>query len=284
MAAESSRMTTIAVVTRADFDDLLPLVRGYCDFYSVSPADADLLAMSQALVADPEHEGVQLLARAERSEPLGFATVFWTWSTARAARIGVMNDLFVIPQARAADRRAADRSLPGAVPDPRGGLARLADGAREPHGATSLRPRRGSARAVARLLASGGRRPRWPVAAGTGQLFDRDPRSFGIAHRPSVDRPVHRRDRPCNHRPASYGEKCELPRRRSHRSHIATKEGSEWTATDGHRRDGAARIVIGLRSGCICCDGLWQSLSVRSRPARCRRFPLRRRAPAQRPE
>ena len=26
---------------------------------------------------------------------VGFATIFWTWSTLSAARIGVMNDLFV---------------------------------------------------------------------------------------------------------------------------------------------------------------------------------------------
>ena len=31
---------------------------------------------------------------------MGFATVFWTWSTLSAARIGVMNDLYVTPNAR----------------------------------------------------------------------------------------------------------------------------------------------------------------------------------------
>jgi GNAT superfamily N-acetyltransferase len=91
---------TIAVVGREDFVDLLPLVRAYCDFYEVSPTDEALLALSEALVADPVHEGLQLIARGARSEPLGFATLYWTWSTARAARIGVMNDLFVAPEAR----------------------------------------------------------------------------------------------------------------------------------------------------------------------------------------
>lgn len=90
----------IALVTREDFGDLLPLVRGYCDFYEVAPSDSALLALFEALVADPEREGLQLLARHEREEPIGFATLYWTWSTARASRIGVMNDLFVKPEAR----------------------------------------------------------------------------------------------------------------------------------------------------------------------------------------
>jgi hypothetical protein len=39
----------IGVVTEADFPDLLPLMRGYCDFYGVAPSDAALLEMSRAL-------------------------------------------------------------------------------------------------------------------------------------------------------------------------------------------------------------------------------------------
>jgi ribosomal protein S18 acetylase RimI-like enzyme len=90
----------IEVVGPDDLADLLPLMRGYCDFYDVHPSDAALLAMSEALIADPDREGLQLLARGSNRTALGFATVFWTWSTARAARIGVMNDLYVTPEAR----------------------------------------------------------------------------------------------------------------------------------------------------------------------------------------
>jgi GNAT superfamily N-acetyltransferase len=90
-------------ITRAGTDDLidlLPLMRGYCDFYEVSPSDDDLLALSRALIADPEREGVQLIARDERNEAIAFATIYWSWSTSDAARIGVMNDLFVAPAVR----------------------------------------------------------------------------------------------------------------------------------------------------------------------------------------
>jgi GNAT superfamily N-acetyltransferase len=90
----------IAPVTEAELPDLMPLMRAYCDFYEVAPADHDLLSMSRALIADPDREGVQLIARDSSGAAVGFATVFWSWSTLSGARIGVMNDLFVTPAAR----------------------------------------------------------------------------------------------------------------------------------------------------------------------------------------
>jgi GNAT superfamily N-acetyltransferase len=90
----------ISVVAEPDLPDLLPLMRGYCDFYGVAPSDADLLAMSHALISDPDHEGVQLLARDADGTAQGFATIFWSWSTLSGGRIGVMNDLFVAHEAR----------------------------------------------------------------------------------------------------------------------------------------------------------------------------------------
>jgi GNAT superfamily N-acetyltransferase len=105
----------IETVTEADLADLLPLMRAYCDFYGSSPADDALLAMSRALIADPEREGVQLLARegGAGGAAVGFATIFWTWSTNSAARVGTMNDLFVAPEARG--RRVADALIRACV-------------------------------------------------------------------------------------------------------------------------------------------------------------------------
>jgi GNAT superfamily N-acetyltransferase len=93
-------MARIDVVAESDLPELLTLMRGYCDFYEVAPTDADLLVLSRTLIADPVREGMQLLARDESGQPIGFATIFWTWSTTRGARIGVMNDLFVAQGAR----------------------------------------------------------------------------------------------------------------------------------------------------------------------------------------
>jgi len=87
-------------VREEDLADLLPLVRAYLDFYGSAPADAAVLALSRALLADPECEGVQLLARDAEGAARGFATLYWSWSTTRAVRVAIMNDLFVAPSAR----------------------------------------------------------------------------------------------------------------------------------------------------------------------------------------
>jgi GNAT superfamily N-acetyltransferase len=106
---------SVVRVGESDLADLLPLMRGYCDFYEVEPSDEALLGLARALIADPEHEGVQLIARdGGDGTPLGFATVYWLWSTSRAARIGLMNDLFTAPAAR---RRGVGEALIGACLD-----------------------------------------------------------------------------------------------------------------------------------------------------------------------
>lgn len=87
------------VTTETQVRRLLPLMRAYCDFYRVRPTDSALLSLSRALIADPTHEGVQLIATGGGQE-VGFATVFWSWETTTAGRIGVMNDLFVVASSR----------------------------------------------------------------------------------------------------------------------------------------------------------------------------------------
>lgn len=99
----------ITRVTADDLGDLLPLMRGYSDFYEVDPSDEALLELSKALIANPGCDGIQLIARdPETGEALGFATIYWMWSTSRAARIAVMNDLFT---AEAARRRGVGEAL-----------------------------------------------------------------------------------------------------------------------------------------------------------------------------
>jgi GNAT superfamily N-acetyltransferase len=90
----------VDIATEDDLPQLLPLVRAYLDFYEVRPSDASMLALSRALLADPELEGVQFIARDAERRPVGFASLFWTWATTRGGRLGVMNDLYVVPDAR----------------------------------------------------------------------------------------------------------------------------------------------------------------------------------------
>jgi hypothetical protein len=46
-------------------EELLPLMRAYCDFYGSSPTDEGILKMARTLIADPS-QGALFIAREER--------------------------------------------------------------------------------------------------------------------------------------------------------------------------------------------------------------------------
>jgi len=91
--------SVVSVVTEADLPDLVPLVADYLDFYETPQAPAAIEQHCRALLVDSEHDGVRLIARGG-SGAVGFATIYWTWSTTRLGRLAVMSDLFVAPEAR----------------------------------------------------------------------------------------------------------------------------------------------------------------------------------------
>jgi GNAT superfamily N-acetyltransferase len=96
----------IASANEGDVSALVPLMRGYCEFYGASPSDEGLVEMARALIAAPDEEGMLLVARDETGRPIGFAACGWKWSSLRGARIVVLEDMFVAPEARG--RGAAD--------------------------------------------------------------------------------------------------------------------------------------------------------------------------------
>jgi GNAT superfamily N-acetyltransferase len=104
---------SVAPVTAQDLDELLALMRSYCEFYETAPADEALLDLSHALLAEPDTQGVQLLARDESSVAAGFATLFWSWDTTEARRIAIMHDLFVAAEMRGGG--AAERLIDACV-------------------------------------------------------------------------------------------------------------------------------------------------------------------------
>jgi GNAT superfamily N-acetyltransferase len=81
-----------------EIDELLPLMRAYCDFYESSPSDQGVIAMARTLISDPS-QGAVFIAR-EDGRAIGFATLDWKWSMLKGARIGYLEDLFVDPAAR----------------------------------------------------------------------------------------------------------------------------------------------------------------------------------------
>jgi GNAT superfamily N-acetyltransferase len=90
----------IARVTAGDIDEVLPLLRGYCEFYDSSPTERSLRELCEALLEAPDTAGIQLVARLADGTAVGLATLLWTFSTLIAGPIGLMNDLYVAPAAR----------------------------------------------------------------------------------------------------------------------------------------------------------------------------------------
>jgi len=56
--------------------------------------------MSRVLIAEPDHEGVQIVARGRDQRAIGFATLVWMWATWAGGRVGIMADLYVASPAR----------------------------------------------------------------------------------------------------------------------------------------------------------------------------------------
>lgn len=97
---------SIDIVNENDLDDLLPLLKAYCEFYNQTEqmpltTDNALMTLSRTLIANPTHDGIRLIARdTETRIAIGFATIFWSWSTLTGRRLAIMNDLFISEQYR----------------------------------------------------------------------------------------------------------------------------------------------------------------------------------------
>jgi GNAT superfamily N-acetyltransferase len=90
----------IREATDADLPALLPLLRGYCDFYEADPPDEGLEAMARDVIAAPEDEAFLLVATDDDGEVVGFALNQWKWSSLSGARVVFLDDLFVAERAR----------------------------------------------------------------------------------------------------------------------------------------------------------------------------------------
>ena len=92
----------IREATEADLPALMPLLRGYCEFYESDPPDEGLEAMARDVIAAPEERAFLLVATDEDGEVVGFALNQWKWSSLVGARVVTLDDLFVAEPARGA--------------------------------------------------------------------------------------------------------------------------------------------------------------------------------------
>jgi len=83
----------IGPLREEDLTAALPLFAGYQRFYEAEPDDERNLAFFRRFVA-PSDDGLVLGAWIGE-ELVGFACIYWTFSSTHAAETALMNDLFV---------------------------------------------------------------------------------------------------------------------------------------------------------------------------------------------
>lgn len=88
----------VAPVSAAEFEDLLPLIADYQRFYRAEP-DADRNREFFRRFLAPSEEGLLLGAR-EAGNFRGYACLYWHFSSTKAREAVLMNDLFVVAEAR----------------------------------------------------------------------------------------------------------------------------------------------------------------------------------------
>ncbi len=90
----------IREATDSDVPALMPLIRGYADFYKSNPTDEGIERLARAVIAAPQTEAFVLVATGDDDAVVGFAISQWKWSSLRGTRIVYLDDLFVHPDAR----------------------------------------------------------------------------------------------------------------------------------------------------------------------------------------
>jgi GNAT superfamily N-acetyltransferase len=90
----------VGPVAEREFEALLPLIAAYQRFYEVDDIDSDRNRFFFRRFLAPSADGELLAARDGNGGILGYACLYWHFSSTRAVETVLMNDLFVTPEAR----------------------------------------------------------------------------------------------------------------------------------------------------------------------------------------
>ena len=90
----------VSPVREEEFETLLPLIAAYQRFYEVDDIDSDRNRFFFRRFIAPSDIGRLLAARDEGGVILGYACLYWHFSSLAATETVLMNDLFVASEAR----------------------------------------------------------------------------------------------------------------------------------------------------------------------------------------
>jgi GNAT superfamily N-acetyltransferase len=94
-----SKQLDVSPMTAAEFERLLPLIAAYQRFYEVEEIDEERNRSFFHRFLAPSEDGLLIGAR-EGGELLGYACLYWHFSSLKARESVLMNDLFVAEPAR----------------------------------------------------------------------------------------------------------------------------------------------------------------------------------------
>jgi GNAT superfamily N-acetyltransferase len=90
----------VGPVLEEEFETLLPLIAAYQRFYEVDDVDSERNRFFFRRFLAPSGDGELLAARDGGGLILGYACLYWHFSSLAAVETVLMNDLFVAPEAR----------------------------------------------------------------------------------------------------------------------------------------------------------------------------------------
>ena len=89
----------IEAVSKNNLTEVLPLIRAYQEFYKVSEISDDRNSEFFAQFGKSSPAGCQFIYR-EAGNVVGFATVYFSFTSTIAAKVAVLNDLYTLPNCR----------------------------------------------------------------------------------------------------------------------------------------------------------------------------------------
>lgn len=89
----------IEAVSKNNLIEVLPLIRAYQEFYKVSEISDDRNSEFFAQFGESSPAGCQFIYR-EAGNVVGFATVYFSFTSTIAAKVAVLNDLYTLPNSR----------------------------------------------------------------------------------------------------------------------------------------------------------------------------------------
>lgn len=89
----------IEIVNEQNFEELLPLMEKYQEFYEVANISTDKNRRFFSKFLGGSSEGAQFLVRSNNNA-VGFATIYYCYSSSITEKVAVLNDLYVLPDFR----------------------------------------------------------------------------------------------------------------------------------------------------------------------------------------